>query len=112
MLNKTKYYDPKAETHQSGSKTFHNAFPDGFLWELIEILSPPPKVTFKWRHWGTFRGNFKKYAPTGETIEIVGVSIAHITEDLKILSLEHFFDNSMFLSELTKGCPLHNKIED
>jgi hypothetical protein len=48
-------------------------------------------------------------------VEVVGVSIARVTEDLKIVSLEHFFDNSSFLEKLTKGslvtrgCPLHSQ---
>lgn len=49
------------------------------------------------------------YAPTGETIEIVGVSIARVTDDLKIESLEHYFDNNVFLQKLTAGgCPFHS----
>ncbi|NEO59895.1 MAG: SnoaL-like polyketide cyclase, partial [Moorea sp. SIO4G2] len=35
------------------------------------------------------------------------ISIARVTEDLKIVSLEHFFDNSLFLKQLTSGCPFH-----
>jgi hypothetical protein len=46
-------------------------------------------------------------------VEVVGMSIARVTEDLKIVSLEHFFDNNLFLEKLTKGekivtgCPFH-----
>ncbi|MDJ0557350.1 MAG: ester cyclase [Microcoleaceae cyanobacterium MO_207.B10] len=110
FLGENEHYSPEAETFESSFETFHTAFPDGFLWELVEVLSGPPNVTFKWRHWGTFKGNFKDYSPTGETIEIVGLSIARVTEDLKILSLEHYFDNSKFLGKLTVGgCPFHQK---
>ncbi|MHC5721731.1 MAG: SnoaL-like polyketide cyclase, partial [Nostoc sp.] len=63
----------------------------------------PPNVTFKWRHWGHFNGEYKDYAPTGETIEIIGMSIAKVSDDLKIISLEHYFDNSLFLEKLTSG---------
>lgn len=108
FIGENEHYNPADETFESSFETFHTAFPDGFLWELVEVLSGPPNVTFKWRHWGTFQGNFKDYAPTGETIEIVGLSIARVTEDLKILSLEHYFDNSEFLEKLTAGaCPFH-----
>ncbi|MGQ4648452.1 SnoaL-like polyketide cyclase [Lyngbya aestuarii] len=114
FMGETEHYSPKTETFESSGQLFHNAFPKGFLWEVTEVLSGPPKVTFKWRHWGTFSGAYKEYAPTGETIEIWGVSIANLTEDLKILSMEHFFDNSLFLSKLTSGCPFHsqNKVVD
>ncbi|MFM8005861.1 MAG: SnoaL-like polyketide cyclase, partial [Dolichospermum sp.] len=52
---------------------------------------------------------YKDYAPTGETIEITGMSIARVTEDLKIESLEHFFENNAFLQKLTAGgCLFHS----
>ena len=114
FLGETQHYSAKAETFESSGSLFHNAFPDGFLWELIEVLSGPPNVTFKWRHWGTFSGAFKDRTPTGETVEIVGVSIARVTDDLKIVSLEHFFDTNSFLEKLTAGeklstgCPFHS----
>jgi predicted ester cyclase len=109
FLGESEQYSSKSETFESSFEMFHKAFPNGFLWELTEVLSGPPNVTFKWRHWGTFSGSFKDYAPTGETIEIVGVSIARVTEDLKIESLEHYFDNSTFLQKLTAGgCPFHS----
>ena len=45
-----------------------------------------------------------------EIIEIIGMSIARVTQDLKILSLEHYFDNSKFLKDLTAGgCPFHSQ---
>jgi len=114
FLGETENYNPKVETFESSAKLFHQAFPNGFLWELIEVLSGPPNVTFKWRHWGTFSGQYKDYTSTGETVEIVGVSIARVTDDLKIESLEHYFDTSSFLEKLTAGeksstgCPFHS----
>lgn len=114
FLGETPHYSAKEETFDSSAKLFHTTFENGFLWELIEVLSGPPNVTFKWRHWGTFNGSYKDYVGTGETVEIVGISIARVNDDLKILSLEHYFDNSSFLEQLTKGekqstgCPFHS----
>ncbi|WGV26148.1 ester cyclase [Halotia branconii] len=108
FLGETEHYRSTEETFDSSYNLFHTAFPEGFHWELIEVLSPPPNVVFKWRHWGQFKGNFKNFAPTGETIEIIGLSVARVTEELKIESVEHFFDNSVFLNKLTaSGCPFH-----
>ncbi|TFI54923.1 SnoaL-like polyketide cyclase [Mastigocladus laminosus UU774] len=110
FIGETEQYSAKSETFESSFQLFHQAFPNGFLWELMEVLSGPPNVTFKWRHWGTFSGSYKDYVPTGETIEIIGVSIARVTEDLKIESLEHYFDNTAFLQKLTAGgCPFHSQ---
>lgn len=94
-------YKASVETFESSADLFHTAFPKGFLWEVLEVFSGPPNVTFKWRHWGTFSGSYKDYTSTGETVEIVGMSIARVTDDLKIVSLEHYFDNSQFLEKLT-----------
>ena len=108
FIDKTKEYDPAQESFESSFDLFHKAFQNGFLWEVIEVVSGPPNVIFKWRHWGTFNGPYKDHQPTGETIEIVGMSMAKVTDDLKILSVEHFFDNSSFLKKLTTGCPIHH----
>jgi SnoaL-like polyketide cyclase len=99
----TEDYKASEETFESSGKLFRTAFPKGFLWEVLEVFSGPPNVTFKWRHWGTFSGSYKGYASTGETVEIVGMSVARVTDDLKILSVEHYFDNSQFLQKLTVG---------
>ena len=108
FLLKSEHYDPNQEDFQSSANVFHTAFPEGFLWEVVEVYSGPPAVTFKWRHWGEFTGSFKNHTGTGERIEIVGVSIAYVNDRLQIEKLEHYFDNSKFVSSLTAGCPFHN----
>ena len=99
----SEHYKASAETFESSAKLFHTSFPKGFPWEVLEVYSGPPNVTFKWRHWGTFSGSYKDYAPTGEVVEIIGMSVARVTDDLKILALEHYFDNTKFLAKLTAG---------
>ncbi|GET36885.1 SnoaL-like polyketide cyclase [Microseira wollei] len=120
FLTETEHYNPKEEDFESSYSLFVNALPQGFVWEVIEVFSGPPNVTFKWRHWGNFTGKYKEYEPTGETIEIVGMSVARVSEDLKIESVEHFFDTNAFLEKLTAGkklatgekletgCPFHS----
>ncbi|MBO3457499.1 ester cyclase [Aetokthonos hydrillicola Thurmond2011] len=99
----SEHYKASAETFESSGKLFHTCFPKGFPWEVLEVYSGPPNVTFKWRHWGTFSGPYKDYTPTGERVEIIGMSVARVTEDLKILAVEHYFDNTLFLEKLTAG---------
>ncbi|MBD2569990.1 SnoaL-like polyketide cyclase [Anabaena lutea] len=99
----SQHYKASEESFESSAKLFHSTFPQGFPWELLEVYSGPPNVTFKWRHWGHFQGAYKDFAPTGETVEIIGMSVAHVTDDLKVLSLEHYFDNNLFLEKLTAG---------
>lgn len=109
FLGDTQHYKASSEDFESSAQLFHKAFPNGFLWELLEVLAGPPNVTFKWRHWGTFSGEYKEHAPTGEVVEIVGVSVARVTDDLKIESLEHYFDTNLFLNKLAAGCPFHSQ---
>lgn len=99
----SQHYKASEESFESSAKLFHSTFPQGFPWEVLEVYSSPPNVTFKWRHWGHFQGAYKNFAPTGETVEIIGVSVAHVTDDLKVLALEHYFDNNLFLEKLTAG---------
>lgn len=107
FLGDSEAYQASQEDFDSSYNLFHTAFPEGFHWELIEVVSGPPNVVFKWRHWGKFKGAYKGYQPTGETIEIIGLSLARVTDDLKLESVEHFFDTNNFLSELTSGgCPV------
>lgn len=106
FLEDSAQYRASDETFESSYNLFHTAFPNGFHWELIDVVSGPPNVVFKWRHWGTLTGAYKHHEPTGETIEVIGLSIAKVTDDLKLESVEHFFDNHKFLAGLTRGrCP-------
>lgn len=109
FLEDSDHYRASDETFASSYNLFHTAFPNGFHWELLEVVAGPPNVVFKWRHWGTFSGAYKNHQPTGETIEVVGLSIAKVTDDLKIESVEHFFDTNSFLMKLTSGaCPVNH----
>ncbi|WP_427159971.1 ester cyclase [Aliinostoc sp. HNIBRCY26] len=108
LIGDNQHYKASEENFETSTNLFHTAFPDGFAWEVIEVYSTPPRVVFKWRHWGTFKGAYKNYAPTGETIEIIGTSVVHLRDDLKILCLEHYYDNTKFLDKLTAGGKLPN----
>ncbi|MEO0538621.1 MAG: ester cyclase [Cyanobacteria bacterium P01_A01_bin.123] len=107
FLNDSEHYRASDENFESSYNLFHTAFPNGFHWELIEVVAGPPNVVFKWRHWGEFMGAYKENQPTGETIEIIGLSIAKVTDDLKIESVDHFFDTNKLLTKLAgSGCPM------
>jgi hypothetical protein len=75
---------------------------------VCEVLAGPPRAVCKWRHWGTFKGDFRGYRQTGKLIEVYGITIADVNAALKITSVEHFFDNSSFLESLVGGgkCPV------
>lgn len=120
FITETEHYNPKVEDFESSAHLFPNAFPAGFVWEVVEVFSGPPNVSFKWRHWGIFTGRYKDFEPTGKTIQVVGMSVARVSDDLKIESVEHYFDTNAFLEKLTSGqkgssgdklesgCPFHS----
>jgi hypothetical protein len=105
LIGDSAFY-PKNHTFESQHDVFHTAFPGGFYWEVLEVLSPPPVVTFKWRHWGAFEGEYAGFQPDGKTIEMYGVSVAKVSDDLKLVEVEHYYDPNQFLGKLTGGCPV------
>ncbi|MFC8096784.1 SnoaL-like polyketide cyclase [Streptomyces sp. NPDC057301] len=98
--------DDEELSFESSHRLFLKSFSGGFFWEVLEVLSPPPVVTFKWRHWGVFDGAYQGFAPTGERVEMNGMSVAKVSEDLRLLEVEHFYDPNSFLGRLTGGCPV------
>jgi hypothetical protein len=100
------FYPAGVESFASSHDVFHTALPTGFFWEVLEVFTGPPTVTFKWRHWGKFEGEYKGTAPTGETIEMFGMTVAKVNDDLRLLQVEHYYDPSQLLSKLAGGCPV------
>lgn len=103
LIGENPYYSANDESFESSHDVFHEAFPGGFFWEVLEVYSPPPVIAFKWRHWGTFSGPYKGVEPTGERIEMYGVTVAHVTDDLHLTETQHFYDDTDFLGQLARG---------
>lgn len=113
LMEHSPLFDVTKETNASSHALFKTAFPGGFPWELIELASGPPKVAFTWRHWTHWTGPYKGNAPTGELIEIFGMCLAVVNEDLKITDLQIYFDPNPTIAKLMnfkigdfKGCPM------
>ena len=81
-------YDAQRHSFESSHRTFRGAFADGFPWELLEVLSGPPKVAFTWRHWGVFSGEYNGRKGQNERIELYGFTVATVSEDMKIRKVE------------------------
>jgi hypothetical protein len=109
LIGDNPYYEASEETFESSHHIFHEALPGGFFWEVLEVLTGPPVVTFKWRHWGRFEGEYKGHRPTGELVELFGMTIAKVDDDLRIVELEHFYDNNKLLGPLAHGCPVQSR---
>lgn len=57
LIGENKYYDPEQSSFDSSHKSFKRMMPV-FAWEVIEVYSGPPTVTFKWRHWGEMKNDY------------------------------------------------------
>jgi hypothetical protein len=94
-------YDPGMTGFEGSHKLFKRVMPV-FSWEVLDVYSGPPVVVFKWRHWGQMTG---KYSTTLDnpvrkvtaeahngSINVVGMTIAHVSPEFKIEKLEIFYD--------------------
>lgn len=109
LMSDSPIYNAESETFESSHDIFRTVFKSGFPWEVLEVFSGPPKVSFTWRHWGTFEGDYKENPATGETIELFGSCVATVDEHLKIRSIEVYYDANPMLMKLASGdkktCP-------
>lgn len=102
LPEKYRVYNPAEETAESSHTAFTNTFPRGFALEVVQVYSGPPVIVFKFRHWGYMEGPFKSYAPTGDLVELYGISIIEVDEQMKIVKVEFFLDRGELLGGLTK----------
>ncbi|XP_055802659.1 pathogen-related protein-like [Solanum dulcamara] len=103
VLDEFKYYKADQETFESSHIAFQSAFPRGFAWEVINVYTGPPVVTYKFRHWGFFEGPFKGHAPTGEMVQFYGVGIMKVDESLRAEDVEIYYDPAELFAGLLKG---------
>ena len=57
IIEPNEYYSPENSDLASSHKTFKRMMPT-FAWEVLEVYSGPPVVTFKWRHWGVMKNDY------------------------------------------------------
>ena len=57
IITPNQYYDPRTTDLEKSHKTFRDMMPN-FAWEVLEVYSGPPVVSFKWRHWGEMKRDY------------------------------------------------------
>lgn len=57
LLSSSKYYSPEHNSFEGSHKTFKRMMPV-FAWEVLEVYSGPPVVSFRWRHWGEMKMDY------------------------------------------------------
>ncbi|OQR93719.1 hypothetical protein ACHHYP_02326 [Achlya hypogyna] len=92
-------YDAKRSTRDRANMTFGSAFPEGFAWEVLEVFSKPPRVSFSWRHWG-----YPKHAPGAKVtmVELFGFTILDLDSSMRICGMETFYKAEAFLDALNR----------
>ncbi|KAL7618313.1 hypothetical protein Lser_V15G00285 [Lactuca serriola] len=95
-------YNPSDETGDTSHDIFTNTFTRGFALEVLEVYSGPPVIAYKFRHWGYMEGPFKGQPPTGEIVEMIGVSTFELDEQFKIVKIQFFYDRGEFLAGFIK----------
>lgn len=72
-----------------------------FAWEVLEVYSGPPTVSFRWRHWGVMKNDYVGFNNKGEKvtakahggpIDIEGVTVATVNEKVQLQSVRTWFD--------------------
>ncbi|GAB7360055.1 hypothetical protein MBLNU230_g7577t1 [Neophaeotheca triangularis] len=100
IIAPNEYYSPENSDFASSHKTFKRMMPT-FAWEVLEVYSGPPKVAFKWRHWGVMKNDYVGFNDKGEKvtakahggpIDIEGVTVASVDEAVRLQSVETWFD--------------------
>lgn len=114
LLGDSMYYSATSISFEDSHDAFRNALGDGFAWELLEVFSGPPHVTFTWRHFGTMTNEFKctglsgipySVKPSNKMVEIFGMCKATVNDQLKIQDLQVFYDPSQLFVQLLETCP-------
>ncbi|OQR94526.1 hypothetical protein THRCLA_08159 [Thraustotheca clavata] len=97
LSSATSKYDTKKSTRERSSMMFGSAFPNGFAWEVLEVFSKPPRVSFSWRHWG-----YPKGTSSTTMIELFGFTILDLDTSMRICGMETFYKADAFLEVLEK----------
>jgi len=108
LMGESPAYSAKLNTFETSNALWSRTFPEGFAWEVTEVLAGPPVVTFQWRHFGVFSGEFVDrngvvHKGNGELISVMGLCIAKVTEDLKVASLDVYYNPEDLVRPLLKN---------
>ncbi|KAH9092554.1 hypothetical protein Ae201684P_008228 [Aphanomyces euteiches] len=96
-------YDAMGSSRERSYLSFSSVFPDGFAWEVLEVFTPLPRVSFSWRHWGYCSSKKKsENSEEGELIELKGFAIIDLDVSMRLNGMEFFFKVEPFLEALRK----------
>lgn len=100
IIAPNEYYSPDYSDFASSHKTFKRMMPT-FAWEVLEVYSGPPTVSFRWRHWGVMKNDYVGINNKGErvtakahggSIDVQGVTVATVNDKVQLQSVRTWFD--------------------
>jgi hypothetical protein len=109
LIGQTNYYDSNAISFEESNLAFKRSLDEGFAWDVLEVYSDPPTVTFSWKHFGRMNDYFScpglsglvyKVDLTNKMIKIFGMCKATINEKYQIQDLQVFYDTSQLFAQL------------
>ena len=57
IIAPNEYYCPAHVDFDASHRIFKQMMPT-FAWEVVEVYSGPPQVSFRWRHWGVMKEDY------------------------------------------------------
>lgn len=112
IIAPNQYYCPYHSDFASSHKTFKRMMPT-FAWEVLEVYCGPPRVVFRWRHWGVMKNDYTGFNDKGEKvrikahggpIDIQGITVAQVDDKVRLQKVETWFDPlEMFRQAAAKG---------
>ncbi|KIK51361.1 hypothetical protein GYMLUDRAFT_265867 [Collybiopsis luxurians FD-317 M1] len=108
IIPPNEYYSPEHLDFRASHITFKRLMPT-FAWEVLEVYLGPPKVVFKWRHWGEMKNDYVGFNNKGEKvvckahgreISIEGVTVGEVNDKLQLQKVETWFDPEALFRQL------------
>ncbi|EME49153.1 hypothetical protein DOTSEDRAFT_49468 [Dothistroma septosporum NZE10] len=111
IIAPNEYYSPENSDFASSHKTFKRMMPT-FAWEVLEVYSGPPRVAFRWRHWGVMKNDYVGFNDKGEKvtakahgglIDIQGVTVATVDDKVRLQDLQTWMDPLEMFRQIAPG---------
>ncbi|CAH0050733.1 unnamed protein product [Clonostachys solani] len=111
LIEPNKYYSPEHNDFSASHKTFKRMMPF-FAWEVLDVYGGPPKLAIRWRHWGTFQGDYTAkneqgekvtMKSTGKVIDIKGMAVAELDDQMRVTMLDIYFDPMDMFRQMDEG---------
>jgi len=112
FLGNSEFYSKDYLNSSAADEVFRNALVSGFVLEVLEVYSPPPRVVFKFRHWGHMTGplrcpnrsgNWLNVPPHGKRVEFFGETVLNLNEKYQILNVENTFRGDTLMEQMVLG---------